>query len=60
MEEMRTMKENDHGTYKDLESDRHVLDVTTSIKHCIIHFYHTDFRRCQIMDKHLEVDMYQY
>ncbi|KAI9599481.1 thioredoxin-like protein [Syncephalis fuscata] len=54
MQQMQTMKENDHGTFKDLESDKQILEVTTTTKHCIVHFYHTDFRRCQIMDKHLE------
>jgi hypothetical protein len=23
--------------------------------HCVIHFYHSNFRRCEIMDKHLAV-----
>ncbi|RKP23517.1 thioredoxin-like protein, partial [Syncephalis pseudoplumigaleata] len=54
MQELQAMKENDHGTYKDLESDKHVLEVTTSALHCIVHFYHTGFRRCSIMDTHLE------
>jgi hypothetical protein len=50
------MRENDHGTYKDLADDKEVLDVTTKTKRCVLHFYHSDFRRCQIMDKHLQVN----
>jgi len=27
----------------------------TAAKKCVVHFYHTDFHRCRIMDKHLEI-----
>ena len=30
-------------------------DGRSNEKRCIIHFFHTDFKRCQIMDKHLAV-----
>lgn len=29
--------------------------MTTSEERCVVHFYHTDFRRCSIMHTHLEV-----
>lgn len=36
-----------------LPNDQSVLDFTTQISHCIIHFFHPDFSRCSAMDKHL-------
>jgi hypothetical protein len=36
-------------------NEEELLSVTTKIKKCIIHFYHTDFRRCDIMHTHLQV-----
>ena len=36
-------------------TEKEFLDLTTSEERCIVHFYHTDFRRCNIMHTHLEV-----
>lgn len=33
------------------------MDITTSEKYVVGHFYHKDFRRCKIMDTHLEVNI---
>ncbi|KAI8609705.1 thioredoxin-like protein, partial [Chytriomyces sp. MP71] len=41
------------GTYENITSEKEVLSITTSTDRCIVHFFHKDFRRCQIMDKHL-------
>ena len=49
------MMENEHGLYKDITDEKEVMDITTKTKNCVIHFYHSDFRRCMIVDKHLEV-----
>ncbi|KAG0080036.1 hypothetical protein BGZ93_007011 [Podila epicladia] len=50
----KLMMENEHGIYKDVTDEKEVMDITTKAKHCVIHFYHSDFRRCMIVDKHLE------
>ncbi|TPX48266.1 hypothetical protein SeMB42_g03055 [Synchytrium endobioticum] len=52
---VQEMKASNHGTYEELPSDKEVLKVTTSTSLCIVHFFHDDFRRCQIMDKHLSI-----
>lgn len=39
----------------DIEKEKEFMDITTSEKYVIGHFYHKDFRRCKIMDTHLEV-----
>ena len=44
-----------HGTYDTVRNEKDVLQITTTTKLCIVHFAHKDFRRCQIMDKHLSV-----
>ncbi|KAI9240960.1 MAG: thioredoxin-like protein [Podila humilis] len=50
----KLMMESEHGIYKDITDEKEVMDITTKSKHCVIHFYHSDFRRCMIVDKHLE------
>ncbi|KAF9358693.1 hypothetical protein BGX26_001129 [Mortierella sp. AD094] len=54
VEKRRLMVEFDHGSYKDVANEKEVMDITTKTKHCVVHFYHSDFRRCMIVDKHLE------
>lgn len=45
----------DHGTYQEIRSEKEVLSITTSNERVIAHFFHVDFARCQIMDKHLQI-----
>ncbi|KAJ3156851.1 hypothetical protein HK101_001459 [Irineochytrium annulatum] len=42
-----------HGTYEEIHTEKEVLTVTTKTDKVIVHFFHKEFRRCQIMDKHL-------
>ncbi|KAI9335236.1 thioredoxin-like protein [Obelidium mucronatum] len=42
-----------HGSYENILSEKEVLSITTSIDKVVVHFYHKEFRRCQIMDRHL-------
>lgn len=55
MEHLKDMRLNSHGSYEDIKSEKDVLQITTGTSHCLVHFYHKEFRRCNIMDKHLEV-----
>ena len=41
-----------HGDYKVIQETEFLKEVTTT-KRVICHFYHKDFERCKIMDKHL-------
>ncbi|KAF9909024.1 hypothetical protein EC991_009207 [Linnemannia zychae] len=50
----KMMVESEAGIYKDITDEKEVMDITTKTKHCVVHFYHSDFRRCMIVDKHLE------
>ncbi len=41
------------GTYTTIPSEKTLMEITTSTKHCIVHFSKPDFNRCRIMDGHL-------
>ncbi|KAI9227895.1 MAG: thioredoxin-like protein [Piptocephalis tieghemiana] len=51
----KILRDSDRGRYTELQSEKEVLKVTTSEKRCIVHFFHQEFRRCKIMDKHLDI-----
>ncbi|KAJ5095131.1 hypothetical protein N7532_007422 [Penicillium argentinense] len=40
-------------TYPSLSGDQSVLDFTTRSTRCIVHFAHSDFARCDVMDARL-------
>ncbi|KAH0562992.1 hypothetical protein GP486_002440 [Trichoglossum hirsutum] len=50
----RYMRSQDYGKYAEVTDEKQLMDITTSTKYCVVHFFHTDFRRCQIMSSHLE------
>ncbi|CAG8696069.1 2216_t:CDS:2 [Ambispora leptoticha] len=54
MQQLQEMRANDHGTLTEVTEEKEVLKITTSTKNCVVHFFHKEFRRCQIMDKHLK------
>lgn len=45
----------DHGRYTEVKNEKDVLEVTTGTERVVAHFFHKDFQRCKIMDKHLEI-----
>ncbi|OSS45287.1 hypothetical protein B5807_10160 [Epicoccum nigrum] len=50
----RRLKDSQHGTYTEIKDEKALMDITTSTKNCIVHFFKPDFNRCRIMDTHLE------
>ncbi|KAJ0423395.1 thioredoxin-like protein [Aspergillus carlsbadensis] len=40
--------------YPTIKSDQALLDFTTEINRCVIHFAHPDFARCATMDEHIK------
>lgn len=50
----RDMRENDHGKYTEVMDEKQVINICAQEKYCVVHFYHRNFQRCIIMDKHLE------
>ncbi|KAG8969403.1 hypothetical protein FRC03_003094 [Tulasnella sp. 419] len=55
MTKAKDMRERDHGRYTEIMDEKEVIKTSANESRCVMHFYHRDFRRCQIMDKHLEL-----
>ena len=51
----QSLRANDHGSYVEIKDEKALMDITTSTKLCVVHFFKPDFNRCRIMDTHLEV-----
>lgn len=49
------MRESAHGAVTELTVEREVIETTAREKFAVVHFYHREFQRCKIMDRHLEV-----
>ncbi|KAH9872608.1 hypothetical protein J1614_005001 [Plenodomus biglobosus] len=48
------LKASEHGRYTEIKDEKALMDITTSTKLCVVHFFKPDFNRCRIMDTHLE------
>lgn len=48
------MEDNAHGAYTEITNEKEFMNITTGTKYVVGHFFHKDFRRCKIMDTHLE------
>ncbi|KAK7695929.1 hypothetical protein QCA50_000568 [Cerrena zonata] len=53
MEKLQGMKASGHGRYEEIIDEKVVIRLSAHEPRCVIHFYHSKFRRCEIMDKHL-------
>jgi len=51
----KLMRQSEHGTYQEIKDEKALMNITTSTKLCVVHFFKPDFNRCRIMDKHIEV-----
>lgn len=49
------MRKQEYGTYTTIIDEKTLMDLTTSVKWCVVHFFKPDFARCGVMDEHLEV-----
>ncbi|KAM6495781.1 Thioredoxin-like fold [Amanita muscaria] len=54
-EAVSKMRESSHGSYIEVADEKEVMRVSASDPRCVIHFYHSNFKRCEIMDKHLAI-----
>ncbi|KAF2841500.1 thioredoxin-like protein [Patellaria atrata CBS 101060] len=50
----KDMRKSEHGSYTEIKDEKALMDITTSTKLCVVHFFKPDFNRCHIMDSHLE------
>ncbi|KAK7060528.1 hypothetical protein VNI00_001294 [Paramarasmius palmivorus] len=53
MDRIQQMKQDHHGKYTEITDEKEVVRITANEPRCVIHFYHPNFKRCEIMDKHL-------
>ena len=56
----KEMRATEHGTYAEIKDEKALMDITTSTKLCVVHFFRPDFNRCRIMDGHLEVSIWAF
>ncbi|KAF2199311.1 thioredoxin-like protein [Delitschia confertaspora ATCC 74209] len=50
----KELRSSGHGSYDEIKDEKSLMDITTSTKLCIVHFFKPDFNRCRIMDTHLQ------
>jgi thioredoxin-like negative regulator of GroEL len=41
-----------HGTYREVVQDEFLKEVACD-DFCVVHFYHRDFEKCKVIDKHM-------
>lgn len=56
----KEMRATEHGAYAEIKDEKALMDITTSTKLCVVHFFKPDFNRCRIMDGHLEVSIWAF
>lgn len=50
---VQTMQQTGYGQYTEITDEKEVIRTSANEPRCVIHFFHRDFKRCEIMDKHL-------
>jgi hypothetical protein len=48
-------KQNEILKYECIAKEKALMQITTTTEKVIVHFCHKDFKRCRLIDKHLEV-----
>ncbi|KAI1005073.1 hypothetical protein K3495_g3141 [Podosphaera aphanis] len=43
-----------YGSYTEIHDEKTLMDLTTSCRYAVVHFFKQDFARCGVMDAHLE------
>ncbi|KAK7206201.1 thioredoxin-like protein [Myxozyma melibiosi] len=54
MKEARRFYDSGHGVLTEVNSEKEVMEITTSTKCTVVHFFHPSFKRCQIMTERLK------
>ncbi|SAM09819.1 hypothetical protein [Absidia glauca] len=48
------LQDSNHGILTEIINEKEFMDTTVKEKYMVGHFFHKDFRRCKIMDGHLQ------
>ena len=51
----KKMADQGSGTYVEIKDEKELMDITTGTKLVVVHFFKSDFGRCGVMDRRLEV-----
>ncbi|GAA5857096.1 hypothetical protein JCM8547_007956 [Rhodosporidiobolus lusitaniae] len=54
MEAAERSRTSGYGKYTEYKVEKDLITTTAKAKRSVVHFFHRDFRRCKIMDSHLE------
>ncbi|KAK9490450.1 thioredoxin-like protein [Lipomyces doorenjongii] len=54
MKAAKRLHDTGHGTLKEVATEKEVLEITTTTKYSVVHFFHPGFKRCEIMDSRLK------
>ncbi|ORX40758.1 thioredoxin-like protein [Kockovaella imperatae] len=54
VEKVKQLQESDYRKVVTFTDERKLIERMSKDKYCILHFFHPDFQRCQIMDRRLE------
>ncbi|MCJ1406520.1 hypothetical protein MMC19_000586 [Ptychographa xylographoides] len=50
----KTLLSSNHGKVTTMTDEKEVMEIVAATPHTLLHFYHPDFARCAVMDRHLE------
>ncbi|KAI0771552.1 thioredoxin-like protein, partial [Trametes elegans] len=53
MATLQQKKSDGHGQYREVTDEKEVIRLSAKEPRCVVHFFHHNFKRCEIMDKHL-------
>ncbi|KAJ8102582.1 thioredoxin-like protein [Lipomyces tetrasporus] len=54
MKAAKRLHETGHGILKEVATEKEVLEITTTTKYTVVHFFLPGFKRCEIMDSRLK------
>lgn len=54
VEKRQALQRKGHGEYQEVQ-EGDFLEIVTSTERCVCHFFHREFERCKIIDKHLGI-----
>ena len=47
-----------YGSYAEISDEKALMDIVTATCWCVVHFFKDGFKRCEVMDGHLEVRLH--
>ncbi|WVN84895.1 uncharacterized protein L203_100031 [Cryptococcus depauperatus CBS 7841] len=53
VKQLKDLRESEYGKIFEFAEEKALIERMAKEKYCLIHFYHPDFQRCQIMDNKL-------